>query len=184
MYEDLAVQYQAFTQYTGANGASIFDAASNGQSGTWSYTEVDGVLTIKQDFGDDVFDEWSAPENGYFLWRSDGTLAVGLSESDFNDNMVKLVDMMNDAVTSTSGVANVGTVGANDTVSVSVTLAEAFADTNYTVVGQIIGGQSLLGKLEVVSTTVVDESHVNVSVHNTDLLLSVSGGKVLVTAVK
>lgn len=182
MYENQAVQYVGYTQYTGANGADIFNVASDGQPGTWSYTEVDDVLTIKQDFGDDVFDEWSAPVNGYFLWRADGTMSSGVSEADFNNKFVKLSDMVNDDVTAASGIAAVGTLAGGASTTVTVTLNAAFSDTSYNVAPIVFGDLTLLGKLEVTSWSIVDESHVNVTVHNTGLL-SLSGGKVLVQAV-
>jgi len=183
MYENQAVQYVHYTQYDGTNAAAIFDAASDGQPGTWSYNEDNNVLTIKQDFGDDIFDEWSAPENGYFLWRPDGTMSSGMTEAEFDSMFVKLGDMVNDEVTAASGIEAVGTLGINASTTVTVTLNAAFADTNFSVAPIVFGGLTVLGKLEVTAVSIVDESHVNVTVHNTGLV-SLSGASVLVQAVK
>lgn len=184
MYEGKCYTILPFMTYDGTNGAAIFAASSDGQDGTWSYNEDDDILTIRADYDEVNYEEWAAPIGGSFMIRPNGGVAQGMTAEFFNSNYAVVVEATNPPVLNATGIDDVPTLAAGASTTISVEVKPAFADDAYVAVAQIIGGKSLLGKLEVTSATVVDESTVSVVVHNTDILLSVSGGKVLVNAVK
>lgn len=95
--------------------------------------------------------------------------------------------MMAAATRTAAGKADVPTLGATASTTISVEIKPPMPDTGYSASAFIttasIGGLNLLGTLEVQQTTVVDASHVSVKVKNTGLL-QLAGAIVNVLAVK
>jgi len=92
-----------------------------------------------------------------------------------------VVDALGDAAMLSVGAAAVPTLLASAQVTVSVTLYPTLPDTSYTPHTQLFGGINL-GPLEILSTTVVSTTVVDVVVRNNGLL-SLTGATLLVSAV-
>lgn len=191
MYEGKCYGVLPFKQYNGTNAGEIFTAGSDGEDGTWSFNEDNDILTIRVTYVEAtetepaVFEEWSAPLNGYFILRSNGGIAQSLTESEFTAEFAVVLDAINEPVVTAMGIENItGTLLANATTTVSVELKPAFADTNYVAAPIVAGGLNLLANLQVDSHTIVDENHVSVVVRNKGILsLGLSGAQVIVQAV-
>lgn len=188
MYENLCFTIVPYRLYSGTNGAEICSAAAD-LTGTWSYTEVAGVLTIKKTYteldgnGVPFFDEWSGVIGQYFILGNNGGMVQVLTEQVYSQNYTSVSDAVNQPVLNSTGVANIPTLAANASATVIVELQPAMDDVNFTVVAQVIGNLSLLGNLEVQSTTITNVGQVSVVVKNKNLLSTLSGARVLVQAV-
>lgn len=182
MYEGKCFSVLPFMTYDGSNAAAIFSTGSDGQQGTWTYNEDNDILTIRCTYDVDVYEEWAAPVDGVFLLRPSGGIAQGLTPEEFTASYAVVAETWNEPVSNSMGIDDVPTLGANATATVDVELKPAMPNTNYNVAAVVTGGLNVLGNLDILSSTVTDESHVSVVVKNTGLL-SLGGGKVLVHAV-
>jgi len=176
--------------YDGTNSADFNTAISN----FTIVSEVGGVLTFDSDNPGYV-----ANTGDWIIWLQ-GAVANVFSPSQFatflttvpTDERVDdlatdlttleaVVDALGDAAMLSVGAAAVPTLLASAQVTVSVTLYPTLPDTSYTPHTQLFGGINL-GPLEILSTTVVSTTVVDVVVRNNGLL-SLTGATLLVSAV-
>jgi hypothetical protein len=178
-----------FIRYDGTNEAEILQEATDPESGEWSYTEENGVLTITVLYISEdpeipnASESWSTPVGGVFVLRPRGGIASSYTEEEFQQEYTEVKVVVNSEPHNAMGFGQIGTLGAGGTATVSVTLIPAFNDVNYQAVASIAGDMSILGSIEVQSCSIVDPSHVDVVVKNKSLL-SLSNGMVVVQAIK
>lgn len=188
MYENLCFTIVPYRLYDGTNAAEIRDAAED-PMGTWTYNEVAGVLTIIKTYAEldpnnmPYVDEWSGSVGEYFIIGNNGGMVQVLTPEVFNQNYAPVLESVNEPVLNSTGVSNIPTLAANASATVVVELKPAMDDVNFTVVAQVIGNLSLLGNLEVQSTTITNVGEISVVVKNKNLLSTLSGARVLVQAV-
>jgi len=157
-------------QYDGTNGSDIADWLQDA-----TFVSDDGEeLVLSMVYGG----EYTVPVNAFVIRQESYGLWGHYVGADYT-NKWSLIPVITQAI----GIANVPSLVADATTTVSVTLTASFADSSYNAQAVLVGGVGVLAALEITSVTVTDINTVDVAVHNTGLI-TLSGAQILVTAIK